>query len=67
MAHLHMLPIAVSHQQEHQHQLHCTALQELDAVVKEAAHTHSAAAKGKLHYFLQEGRLTAAAPAQHQA
>lgn len=25
-------------------------------MVKEAAHTHSAAAKGKLHYFLQEGR-----------
>ncbi|KAF6259669.1 hypothetical protein COO60DRAFT_990207 [Scenedesmus sp. NREL 46B-D3] len=30
------------------------ALKELDTVVKEAAHTHSAAAKGKLHYFLQE-------------
>jgi hypothetical protein len=32
-------------------------IQDLDTVVKEAAHSHSAAAKGKLHYFLQEGEL----------
>jgi hypothetical protein len=35
----------------------CIALQDLDTVVKEAAHSHSAAAKGKLRYFLQEGKL----------
>uniref|UniRef100_A0A383WHE7 Uncharacterized protein n=1 Tax=Tetradesmus obliquus TaxID=3088 RepID=A0A383WHE7_TETOB len=45
------------------------ALKELDTVVKEAASTHSAAAKGKLHYFLQEDlqvqRLRCAADALH--
>ncbi|WIA42875.1 hypothetical protein OEZ86_008798 [Tetradesmus obliquus] len=45
------------------------ALKELDTVVKEAASTHSAAAKGKLHYFLQEDlqvqRLQCAAVALH--
>ena len=32
-------------------------MQELYILVKEAAHTYSSAATGKLHYFLLEGRL----------
>eukprot|EP00879_Flechtneria_rotunda_P027034 GHRR01028893.1.p1 GENE.GHRR01028893.1~~GHRR01028893.1.p1 ORF type:complete len:475 (+),score=166.38 GHRR01028893.1:281-1705(+) len=45
-------------------------LNELDKVVKEAAHTHSSAATGKLHYYLTEdvqvARLQSAAAALHK-